>query len=114
MEITASEFSTIEDAVWDATGEPAEMTATYSGRGMYGTKCVGIVVDGEGSMFGIGARLSQLDEDLAARLTETSLRSDSMGLSVIYYWPQVSCPERAETEFDDDDYDEDYSYDEDE
>lgn len=55
-----------------------QFRASYSGRGMYGKTCVGIVTD-------------QPDEVIAScRDFGLSIpRRDSMGLSTICYWPSI-------------------------
>lgn len=63
----------------------------YSGRGMYGSSCVGIVCD-VGDLLVFAAALgSNADEwDWVGGAC-----SDSMGLSSIWYWPSVSFAEEA-------------------
>jgi hypothetical protein len=63
---------------------------SYSGRGMYGKQCIGVTTDT--SEFELGVRLMDhisnsshmdvLDLDLLINVS-----SDSMGRSVIIYWP---------------------------
>ena len=73
-------------------------TRQYSGRGMYGRYCLAVVPDG--TEFGFVAQLirglqetlrgSELDHALAVvadTLEET--RTDSLGRSVILYWPNI-------------------------
>lgn len=61
----------------------AELITEYSGRGMYGEICMGIVLD----------RMSNDEEqEVIERIFELGLkgfRTDSMGLGVIYYWPNI-------------------------
>jgi hypothetical protein len=62
----------------------------YSGRGMYGTHCVGIDVDTTGDVMKIAAMLTEsgveVDEiiELGERMT-----TDSMGRGMIIYWPSI-------------------------
>lgn len=53
----------------------------YSGRGMFGKRCVGIVT----------AEPSRIIEEAAARGIRGA-RTDSMGRSTIVYWPDISAP----------------------
>ncbi len=74
--------------------------ADYSGRGMYGDNCVGIVVS---DLLELGAALSRIveDEELRDELISNS-RTDSMGYDTIVYWPRVTCSDADEDE--DEDY----------
>jgi hypothetical protein len=63
----------------------------YSGRGMYGDTCFGIDVDRYSTgdvgtmMMCIAEDLSEADIDINA--FEWKLRTDSLGLGTIYYFP---------------------------
>ncbi|MEK7414226.1 MAG: hypothetical protein AAB263_13005 [Planctomycetota bacterium] len=50
----------------------------YSGRGMFGAQCLGIVCDDP--------------EDVIAEVGVKGARTDSMGKSVIVYWPSITAP----------------------
>ena len=58
-----------------------ELYPDYSGRGMYGAKCVGIVC----------ADPTEVIELAAARGLRGSCR-DSMGKDFIVYWPDIQSP----------------------
>ncbi len=66
-------------------------TDDYSGRGMYGEKCIGIVTGGS-----IAEMLIDLCDYLHAAGIEmvgeyiTSVKQDSMGLDKIVYFPELS------------------------
>ena len=62
-----------------------EIYPDYSGRGMYGDECVGIILKNEGDLFTFAR---QLDDELAELLGNPTW--DSMGLREIAYWPKVS------------------------
>jgi hypothetical protein len=62
--------------------EGYDVTTTYSGRCMYGRRCLGVTVDHSGHIFQLGQLLHEYDE-----MGEP--RTDSMGLSVIVYWPAI-------------------------
>lgn len=57
----------------------------YSGRGMYGDKCFGIV-GGVGEVLLFAAALGSFADDWD---WIGKARSDGMGLSTIWYWPGV-------------------------
>ena len=68
VECLALEFAKSED----------DLRENYSGRGMYGSTCYGIVTDDP--------------EELIDRAIELGLRgecTDSMGLSTIVYWKNI-------------------------
>jgi len=57
---------------------------------MYGDQCVGVTVDDTGTLMDLFARLRESDYDLE-KLPAPS--TDSMGLSIIGYWPSEKLPE---------------------
>ncbi len=68
----------------------------YSGRGMFGAECVAIITDEGG--FSIATSLQELqetyedDEEISEMLDcmlNREPRTDSMGLSTVYYWPSI-------------------------
>lgn len=62
-----------------------DLRREYSGRGMYGDTCFGIVCGGReyGTFV---AELAGDDPELARELAD-AVKTDDMGLSTIYYWP---------------------------
>jgi|688.fasta_scaffold681483_1 hypothetical protein len=72
----------------------------YSGRGMYGDSCVGIVTH---SLLELGAVISRLveDEELRDELI-TNSSTDSMGYDTIVYWSRVTCSDSEEEDEDED------------
>jgi hypothetical protein len=75
---------------------------SYSGRGMYGDKCVGVTINGGMSSFRLGAAIayalveSSNSDDPSSDVEElTRLRvcEDSMGHGAIVYFPGVKWPE---------------------
>ena len=70
----------------------------YSGRGMYGKTCVGIVVD---NLLALGGAITSVieDEELRKELT-TNSNTDSMGYDTIVYWTRVTCPDADEEDED--------------
>jgi hypothetical protein len=63
---------------------------SYSGRGMYGRSCVGVVIPRGESLIRIGVVLGAALGDDALDLEE---RTDSMGLDTIVYWPSLRWPD---------------------
>lgn len=59
----------------------------YSGRGMYGRNCMGIVCE---------ETLECVEE--AAAMGLRGAQVDSMGLSSIVYWPRLEADQEIETE----------------
>ena len=85
MNIEFSILSDIADAV------QGRVTATYSGRGMYGKRCIGITID-ESDTLALGGAIASLvdDEGLRSAMLD-GWRSDSMGRGQIIYWPAIQC-----------------------
>ena len=80
--LTADQIDDMHEAAHTVDGE---IYPDYSGRGMFGDECVGVVLKDEGDLFTF-ARL--LDDELAELLGNP--RWDSMGLREIAYWPKVT------------------------
>lgn len=62
---------------------------SYSGRGMFGRSCVGVVLDGNQTEFSVGAALAVA---LGPDVVDLRVSSDSMGLWRILYFPNVRWP----------------------
>lgn len=60
-----------------------EVQENYSGRGMYGKTCVGVVLDNANSIYDIMSDLAERENRMPAP------SQDSMGLSTIFYWPRI-------------------------
>lgn len=77
--------------------EQADLEATavrsYSGRAMYGATCLGLVCEQEGQLTEFIMALVEIaaerDVHIDTRALTRGLRTDSMGLSMIGYWPGV-------------------------
>jgi hypothetical protein len=71
---------------------------SYSGRGMYGAKCVGVDIDRAGQIMEIAAQLisAGIDVDHVIDLGD-QMREDNMGRGIIVYWPalELSAEEHA-------------------
>ena len=78
---------------------------SYSGRGMYGRNCVGVV--GSSVLETIGDLLEYLNENYEfdmSDLIEMLLKganTDSMGLGTIIYWQQLQMTDELYEEFED-------------
>jgi hypothetical protein len=83
--------SILEDACWDADLDPDEALRTdYSGRGMYGASCVGLVHSDIDSLIAFVSLVrTRVGDEWALR----GARQDSMGMSVITYWPRWTVTE---------------------
>ncbi|MGH9921075.1 MAG: hypothetical protein ACRD6W_19675, partial [Nitrososphaerales archaeon] len=81
---------------------------SYSGRGMYGAKCLGVEIDRDTSLgYLVGDLIDALEGDDDLREVADGfrqLRSDDMGLGTIFYFPGVPYvedePEEEEDEED--------------
>lgn len=88
MYLTAENLASLRDVVENQLGDT--LYTGYSGRGMYGTTCIGIVATAiDHAMFNLGLRLGQADPELAESLADERIELDSLGLSTIAYWPNV-------------------------
>lgn len=83
--LTQEQLDTIEEV---ASYHDIEVRS-YSGRGMYGESCLGIVIDSSAMMrFTIDLREACLAT--ATILADSQMRQDSMGRdSEIIYWPYI-------------------------
>lgn len=87
----------------------------YSGRGMYGDTCVGIVARDTASI--LLHLLRNLPDEIADLFDGVEVRSDSMGLDEIVYFPAINTEydpdDDDDDEYDPDDDDDEYNPDED-
>lgn len=92
------EFDLLEELANEVEGEAR---GSYSGRGMFGRNCVGIVIDSERDLVSLGLAIAELveDEDLKQVLAN-STRTDSMGRSLIAYWETISCEDAPDEDED--------------
>jgi hypothetical protein len=83
-------FNNLSLAVNMYGGEDTRIRS-YSGRGMYGKSCVGIVCNSVGTIARliayatVEACTSDEGEDFADAVS--GMHTDSMGSSIIFYWP---------------------------
>ncbi len=91
---------------WGDYGVESIIRADYSGRYMYGAECFGLVLNSDGElvqvMLELAAALQEEGWDrYDVRALAGAMRSDSMGLSNIYYfpgWALEGAPEESEDE----------------
>lgn len=77
-----------------AADEDIEFRNDYSGRCMYGKRCVGVVTDDLSKFLEFFAHLvRELDGDDEETPRDANringVREDSMGRQTIYYWPEI-------------------------
>lgn len=76
--------------LWFGDDSSAEWYTDYSGRGMFGGNCVGVVLSGTGDFAALVICVTEaMGADWAWDLF-SKVRSDSMGYSTIYYFPGVT------------------------
>ena len=80
-------------------GEDARFRNSYSGRGMYGSKCVGV----EGSMNAVLGTLATVEDQYDRAWLAENAEFDSMGFNVIAYWRDAD-PIEGYIEQDDEDW----------
>jgi hypothetical protein len=82
----------LEDVADYAGLDPDEAIRTnYSGRGMYGRQCLGLVYDSLSELLGFVAYFANENMDHLDWIS--GVRQDSMGRSMIAYWPNVGVGE---------------------
>ena len=85
--------SGMTDSIYEALIESGYSPRSYSGRGMYGKKCVALSVKDETALLKVGAALGDL--------AETRACTDGLGRGLIVYWPsQAWLPEYVSDEDD--------------
>lgn len=82
----------VESAV-ENSAEEISLYEGYSGRGMYGDTCFGVVAGGDGAVAAFLVDLADFNDFNDTEFSETvkemarSMRTDSMGLDMIAYFP---------------------------
>lgn len=93
MHNTDIELDTVTDLAYEADLDVDDVFPAYSGRGMYGEQCLGLVCNiGQFARFvqQVSRRVAEGDDELAELEAELpNVRTDSMGLGTIYYWPGI-------------------------
>lgn len=89
----------IEEVALNFDSEDLSLTFDYSGRFMYGAQCFGVIASGIETFSLFVHELTYVaalkDDDTVNDITSllSNLRSDSMGLDSIYYFPFADIPE---------------------
>ena len=97
QKLTNSDLNILQDF---CDNHDYELREDYSGRYMYGRSCIGFVADCSGFevAMNLASFLTEMEEDdLLAAFQNTGVRSDQMGLSYIFYFPNM-CAVEAEEE----------------
>jgi len=81
------EEMTLLEGVLDAAAAAELRVRSYSGRGMYGETCLGIVTDNVAKT--LLTLASCLPDGMLADLAEETVCTDSMGRNAIVYWPNL-------------------------
>ena len=83
----------LEDHTSFLDGEGSSVRTDYSGRGMYGAECIGIVGSHAVAALFIVALADATDYDhvelLAELVQRNGWQTDSMGLDTIHYFPGI-------------------------
>lgn len=78
------------DSLYDAK------VRSYSGRGMHGKECVGLVSNDDGFQSVVAEMVrTGVDEDFDMEEVAdviSSARTDSMGIGIVIYWPKNEWP----------------------
>jgi hypothetical protein len=102
IQLTRDQFDSIKDQVEDFDYN-ARVRAHYSGRGMYGRTCIGVVHDDANTPAAFLYILAEeLGRDFLDLLAEVGSAQDSMGLSTITYFSGLSVEGDVEDEEEDD------------
>lgn len=84
---------TVITAIEDAGLDPQALYDDYSGRGMYGKECFGIVVESTAEAVKFLIALARnLEAELADELAD-NWTTDSMGYGTIVYFPRFTVSE---------------------
>lgn len=98
-----STFQLIKQTVEDMGYEPR----SYSGRGMYGERCLGVTIDRDSNhnilefVAALVHELSAMDDEDAEEALDfikSAINSDSMGLGSVVYFPRVRWQDEDEDE----------------
>lgn len=98
LEITREQLddavALLEDVTGQDTAEESTVRTDYSGRGMYGGTCLGLVGTTAAAAALLWALCDVTGYELPDLLSELAMRDgwkeDSMGLQAIHYWPGIT------------------------
>lgn len=90
MKMQAAELVGLIMQAADTTCLPVH-ARSYSGRGMYGGSCVGVVVDSIGELFVLAIAIGNTANsgDQLDTLMDMAPETDHLGRGIIAYWPMV-------------------------
>jgi hypothetical protein len=86
MTLSPAEVSALLDNLNDA----GYSVSSYSGRAMYGKRCVGVKLDRSQDPFELGIQMGIYLGEEAKKL---GYRTDSMGMGSVVYFPDLAWPE---------------------
>lgn len=88
MKLNTQQFELIESFLNDWSDD---IRSDYSGRGMYGSTCLGIVLPSVSDLFIIGYYFYEFcqDNDLDCNIEDFKMSMDNMGLNQIIYFPNI-------------------------
>ena len=98
--LTEDQIDVIEEALDVCSDGEGELYRGYSGRGMYGRTCVGIVVRDAGELVAFGRELERAADRHDVEVDLGHPAFDSMGLRMIAYWPGFDTEGKADDEDD--------------
>lgn len=96
--LTPEQQETIIDAAYRVDAE----VESYSGRFMYGEKCLSITVSGVGMFATFLVDIARDDHSLACLLAD-GIRTDDMGYDMVVYWPGIDWKDDEDESEDDED-----------
>ena len=103
MQLTNEQQELLENFADD---NDVSFTTSYSGRGMYGKKCIGFTCDNPiGFCMELALFLARDEEEDLAESMATRSTTDNMGRSTVVYFPGIQAAK--ESDFSEDDEDED-------
>lgn len=82
--LTAEQQEIIRDAAYRVDAE----IESYSGRFMYGDRCLSITVSGVSMFATFLVDIARDDHSLASLLAD-GIRTDDMGYDMVVYWPNI-------------------------
>lgn len=100
--LTGRQVDALIDAFYDADLDTADLRLDYSGRGMFGRRCVGYTGDNPiRAAFELATVIAAegdgeptIDDVRGALENLGTPCSDAMGLGTIWYWPSVAADEQ--------------------
>ena len=79
-----------KDGLKVLAGDFEEVRTDYSGRGMFGAKCLAVVTEDTGFQVGIILKKLAMSHKELLALIDTKPEQDSLGMDYVYYWPTIT------------------------